>query len=111
MTSWESLFGATPETTFRVTAALAAFLETGYEKRLARRKEFDEIYRIRSRIVHGEAVEGEVARRSAQVAIDVAKAAIRRILLHDTWLLSLKTSRERGDAVLFGDPRLSASTS
>jgi hypothetical protein len=110
VTSWESLFGATPETTFRVTAALAVFLEPGFGDRMARRKELDEIYRIRSRIVHGESVDSKVTQKSADTAIEVSKAAIRRILVQNHWLLSLKGSRERSDAVLLGDPRLTFSS-
>jgi hypothetical protein len=108
VTSWESLFGATPETTFRLTAALSLFLESGYARRIARRKELDRIYQVRSRVVHGESVEGELVRRMSEAAIEVAKATLRRIFVDHPWLLSLRSSRERADAILLGDPRLAS---
>jgi Apea-like HEPN len=109
VTSWENLFGATPETTFRLTASLAVLLEADHARRADLRKRLDEVYRVRSRVVHGENVERALVSSAAEEAIEISKAAVRTILENEPWLLSLKTSRERSDAVLLGDPRLHAS--
>lgn len=109
--AWENLVGTESETTFRVTAALACLLESDPSRRRDRMRHLQAIYRARSRVVHGEPLDYVDIERNAQAALTVAKDAIGQIFGTHPWLLSLRSSRERADALLLGDPRLASSES
>src|SRR5438093_5546346 len=74
---WENLLGTSTEVTFRVTAALAKALEPDRTKRRALRKALAQVYDVRSRVVHGGAVEQAAVNDAATQAIDVAVRVLR----------------------------------
>ena len=96
---WENLVGTSAETTFRVTSALAKLLEPDLEKRLAFRKELKRIYDLRSRVVHGDAVDASKVHASAKEAISVALSALGASYLRGSGWLDL-SSEERADTLL-----------
>lgn len=98
--AWENLVG-TPDTevSFRVTAALAKLLESDLTKRRALRKELADIYRIRSRVVHGGTVNPSEVTAACARAIEVAVGALRASYARGRDWLAL-TSGERSDAIL-----------
>ena len=96
---WENLVGTSSEVTFRVTAALTKLLEQEAAKRRAFRKSLAQIYDIRSRLVHGVAVDQSELSEAAKEAIVVAVRALRACYRRGRDWLSL-SSTERGDALL-----------
>jgi hypothetical protein len=103
VTVWENLLGTHSEVTFRVTAALAKMLEKDPAKRRTLRGDLAEIYDIRSRIIHGAAVDASAINDACSKAIDVAAKALQISYAKGTEWLSLK-SRDRCDAVLLEWP-------
>ncbi len=104
--AWENLVGTEVETSFRVTAALVCLLESDASKRQKMLRDLQTTYRIRSKVVHGEAVDYRDVSRHGHLALEIAKQAIRAIFESNTWLLELRSSTSRADAILLGDPRL-----
>jgi hypothetical protein len=101
--AWENIFGASTETTFRVTASLAKLIESDGERRREKRKELTKIYTSRSKIVHGaKEIPSHTVYEQRQEAILVACQALRELYLHRTDLLELK-SEERGIWLLLED--------
>ncbi len=96
---WENLVGTTQETTFRVTAALAKALEPDRAKRRSLRNALKHTYDIRSRVVHGAAVEQGVVNDAASNAIDIAIRALRLSYKKGRQWLEL-SSTERADSLL-----------
>lgn len=96
---WENLLGTTSEVTFRVSAALAKLLERDSVRRRALRKELSDIYGIRSRLVHGAAIDASTLHKACTDAIDVAVKALRASYIRGQDWLSL-SSNERSDAIL-----------
>jgi len=96
---WENLVGTTSEVTFRVTAALAKLLETDPAKRRDLRKSLADIYNIRSRVVHGAAVDAAAVQKACSDAIDVAVRALRASYRRGPEWLAL-SSIERADSIL-----------
>src|SRR5207253_10145003 len=96
---WENLVGTSSEVTFRVTAALTKLLESDPSKRRAFRKSLAQIYDVRSRLVHGVAVEQSELSEAAKDAIALAIRALRACYRKGRDWLSL-SSTERGDALL-----------
>ncbi|MDI5971874.1 HEPN domain-containing protein [Streptomyces sp. SL13] len=98
--SWENMFGASTETTFRVTASLAKLIESDSGRRREKRKELAKIYSSRSKIVHGaKEIPGETVYEQRQDAILVACQALRVLYTSRTDLLGLK-SEDRGTWLL-----------
>lgn len=106
--TWENLFGTTPETTFKVCAAIAWLLEPVDEGQRA--KLFSEartLYSARSHLVHGSVLppKKEITRIKAQIyrdkAVDIAMAALRAVLRSDE-LRQAPTSTARGEMLLLG---------
>lgn len=95
--AWENLFGSRSETTFRVCAALAWILEPDNEE--SRRKLFkkaNDIYELRSRIVHGSAdADIESANDYSKDALYIAVQAFRRIHADPTLAGMRSTSRSK----------------
>jgi Apea-like HEPN len=102
--AWENLLGTDSETTFRVTASLSHLLEANAATRRERHKELKKLYKVRSRVVHGESPSALVVGESATRALDVAKQAMSVIFAQEPWLLDLTSSSERADAILMGYP-------
>jgi hypothetical protein len=96
---WENLVGTSSEVTFRVTAALAKLLETDPAKRRDLRKFLADIYSIRSRVVHGVAVDPVSVQKACSDAIDVAVRALRTSYRRGPEWLALN-STERADSIL-----------
>ncbi len=99
---WEALFGTSTEVTFRVTAALAKFLEPDASKRHGYRKKLKDVYGLRSRIVHGSNVGTVEAREAARLAVDVAAKALKELYRRGEKWISMK-STERADTLLLGE--------
>lgn len=97
---WESLFGVEQETTFRVTATISKLLRRSVSERVALQKELSEIYRQRSRLVHGAAEPSPVKLgQMRQRAIDIALDCLRAIYRERSDLIELEPS-PRGARVL-----------
>lgn len=101
VTAWESLVGATTETTFRVTAAMSILLESNASRRKTLQKKLKDIYDIRSSVVHGAAVDNTKIQESASLAIQYAIRALRGIYERGGQWTSM-TSRERADSLILG---------
>jgi hypothetical protein len=98
---WENMFGASPETTFRVCGAMACLLEpTDKARRTALFDELKKLYNARSSVVHGSI---ELNHRSAYDhrtrAVRCALDAMRRLYDYPE-LLKIKKSHDRGRAIL-----------
>jgi len=101
VTAWEALVGTGTEVTFRITAGLAALLADQRSARLNIAKRLRRTYRTRSKVVHGEIVDGVELQAAASSAVQDAVAALRNLLLdHDELIES--SSEERSDALIFG---------
>jgi hypothetical protein len=100
---WENLVGTSTETTFRVTASIAKALEPDKTKRRALQKTLKQIYDIRSRVVHGVAVDQaaiqEAAAKAVNIAIEIMAFSYRR---GSDWLAL--SSTERADLLLLVEP-------
>jgi hypothetical protein len=96
---WENLVGTSAETTFRVTAAIAKALESDKTKRRALQRTLKQIYDIRSRVVHGAAVDQvaihEAATKAVSIAIEILAFSYKR---GSDWLAL--SSTERADLLL-----------
>jgi len=101
---WENCFGVTPETTFRVTAAIAKLLEpTDPNQRRVLQKELSKLYSDRSKVVHGaQDQKSEVAWASRQRAIAIALDTLRALYHARPDLLEVD-SKERGLRLLLDD--------
>jgi hypothetical protein len=99
---WENLVGTSTETTFRVTAALAKSLESEASKRRDLRRSLGKIYDVRSKVVHGVAIDAPdvnaASERATEVALLALRAAYRR---GKAWLQ--RGSTERADILLLED--------
>jgi hypothetical protein len=98
---WENMLGASPETTFRLSAAMAWVLEPADDAgRTAIFRRIKTLYGIRSKIVHGDK-EPPLKQASDQRA-EAIQLAVRtmRALYADAELLSIKSAQERGETVL-----------
>lgn len=100
---WENLVGTSAEVTFRVSAALAKLIETDASKRKSLKKELSKIYSIRSRVVHGEAVDAADVNDAATKAVNYAVMALRKSYTHTSDWLALSSS-ERSDQILLEWP-------
>lgn len=102
VTAWENLVGTDSETTFRVTASLARFLEPDPAKRLTYRRELGRIYHKRSRVVHGETVDQQQVASAADEAVKVAVRALRAGYRRGASWLGM-SSAERSNRLLVCD--------
>jgi hypothetical protein len=97
--AWEALFGTDTEVTFRVSGALARLLRREGEDRRKLRTRLSDIYRLRSKIVHGVEVDQQEIARAGKDAIRFATDAL-RVLIADRPDLIPLTSSERSTAIL-----------
>jgi len=101
--AWENLFGTRTESSFRVTAALARFLEPDRTKRRELYKTLADLYGVRSRVVHGDVVGDQVVETAADKSLYYATNALKKIYLeHPDWLTL--TSTQRSDRQLLEEP-------
>ncbi|TDD58015.1 hypothetical protein E1263_20885 [Kribbella antibiotica] len=100
---WENLFGANGETSLRVSGSLAWLLGTDAADRRKLRTEFNAIYGLRSKIVHGSAdmKPGEI--EMSEKALAIAAKALRAIFEHRPDLLLDADSATRSIRLLLGD--------
>jgi hypothetical protein len=102
--SWENMFGTGEgETTFRVCGAMAHLLEADNNRqRLSLFRHLQELYRIRSSLVHGaQEPDARSAMTHRDEAVRYALVAMRR-LYDRPELLSAQSSSERGRNLLLG---------
>jgi Apea-like HEPN len=108
--AWENLFGATPESTFRITAAMAKLLKDTPQERAELRTRLSNVYAARSAIVHGRSP-GPVQLFKGEPKVqppDVADLALRFGLIAARALFSRRPdlvslgSTERGNTLLLG---------
>jgi Apea-like HEPN len=102
--SWEALFGATNESTLRVSASLARLLHPSDGERESKQKEYQKIYSARSNIVHANKTKTTVAQvdEYGRAAAEVSLKAMGLILTTYDSLLPLESSA-RSTQVLLSD--------
>ncbi len=102
--AWESLVGSKGgEITFRVTAALAKLIEADPMKRVAIVKQLKGIYSLRSKAVHGEAMDMNALKDSTDAAIGFGIAALQRLYEKNPEWFALDSTR-RSDRLLLQEP-------
>jgi hypothetical protein len=99
---WENLFGASQETTLRISSSLAWLLGTDASDRAERQKNYKRLYGVRSGIVHGSAkkVKPEILVTHSREAVLISIEALRAVFSTRTELLKLPTSEERSIAAM-----------
>jgi len=101
--AWESFFGTSVETSFRVTLAMAKLLEPeSRERRRDLHKELKELYNTRSKLVHGRLDVGddyEKISASRDLAIAHGMSTIRSLLLRPE-LLEIEDSANRSTSLI-----------
>jgi hypothetical protein len=102
--AWENCFGTSTETTFRVTAALAALLEpTSATARIRKQKELKKIYDKRSRVVHGAIdLSPDDATKLRDSALRTAIECLKHLYSDRPELLAAKPE-ERSALILLGE--------
>jgi hypothetical protein len=97
--AWESLFGTETEVTFRVSAAMARLLRPPGQERRRLRTRLADIYRLRSKVVHGVEVDPQQLVQASQDAGTLAADALRALIEDRPDLIQL-TSAERSTTIL-----------
>lgn len=91
---WENLVGGRGDTTLRVCGSIAKVLETDPVKRAQMYRRLQEVYDLRSRIVHGEhkpaANDREILHTAMRSAVELLRYSYRR---GNTWLSKKATER------------------
>jgi PAS domain-containing protein len=101
VTAWEALFGGRQEATLRVSGSIAWLLEPhDQDARQALQARAKRIYDCRSRVVHGDIVDAQTVYTESEGAIELAVAAMRRLLEGRPDLIPMKSSA-RSDRLLF----------
>jgi hypothetical protein len=101
--AWESLFGATNESTLRVSSSLARLLHEAGQSRESAQKTYQKIYQARSDIVHANETKTTVAQidEYGRIAIEASLSTMRLLLTTHANLLPLKSST-RSTQILLG---------
>jgi Apea-like HEPN len=101
--AWESLFGAVTDSTLRVCGSLARLLHDTDADREAGYNRYKKVYDARSKIVHANSKQPELAEVEAygRTAIDASLKVIEKLLTTHLSLLSLESS-QRSQQVLLG---------
>jgi hypothetical protein len=109
--AWEALFGATNESTLRVSASLARLLHPSDAERESAQKNYQKIYQARSNIVHANKTKTTIAQvdEYGRAAIEASLKTMRLIFATYDKLLPLESSA-RSTQVLLGDDWSSAAT-
>jgi len=100
---WENLVGTESEVSFRVTASLAKTLETNPAARRELRNALRSTYDLRSRVVHGVAVDKLRIDEASSQAVDVALRVLRAFYRRGASWMAL-SSAERANTILLEDP-------
>jgi hypothetical protein len=101
--AWENLFGTQEgEPTLRVPACLAVLLEESFQSRKVLRKRLLDIYRLRSKVVHGNDELKRDEHPMCYEALDIAIRAVRVLVADRTDALALPDGRLRSEALLLG---------
>lgn len=99
--AWENLFGSGEgETTMRVSTCLALLFEQDFESRKSKQKRLQDIYRMRSRVVHGSGAIGADDVAMCFEALDVAVDTLRKLIDSKSGLLEIANSSERSKYLL-----------
>jgi Apea-like HEPN len=99
--AWENLFGSEEgEPTFRITTCLAILLEGSFQARKDLRKRLTDIYRLRSKVVHGNRNLKGSEYPKCQEALNIAIDAIRVLVTERTDILELPDGAARSIALL-----------
>ncbi len=97
--AWEALFGGETEATLRVSASIARLLEPQGNSRAALRRRAADIYRLRSKIVHGADYELSEVGTAFTEATSIGLRIIRELLAVHPELVKMQ-SGERSTALL-----------
>jgi hypothetical protein len=97
--AWENLFGAMPETSFRLCAAITKLITSQTSERRTRLARLLKIYKLRSRVAHGSGEDAAALQVAADESIDIAINCLRILYTDRADLLSLKPS-DRADTLL-----------
>jgi hypothetical protein len=102
---WENLFGASQETTLRISTALAWLLGKDASDREGLQKKFKSLYALRSGIVHGSArvKVGEIPAASKET-VAISLSVLRELFENRPHLLAVASSEARGNALLLNLP-------
>jgi hypothetical protein len=102
---WENLFGATTETTLRVTSSLAWLLGTSESDRREKQKVFKNIYTYRSAVVHGAPnPDAQKLQDYSNQAVAISIDALRAVFQDRPELLDEKSSELRSLRILHAGP-------
>jgi len=100
--AWENLFGAAPETSFRLSAAIAKLLSDDPTQRRDLLKRVRGLYQRRSDVAHGANV--QTVKQDADDALDIAVRCLRALYDSRADLLGMEKSDQRANQLLLIDP-------
>jgi len=100
--AWENLFGAAPETSFRLAAAIAKLLSVDPTQRRDLLKKVRGLYQRRSEVAHGANV--QTVEQDAEDALDIAVQCLRMLYDGRADLLAMEKSEQRANQLLLVDP-------
>ncbi|MEO3771341.1 hypothetical protein [Micromonospora sp. B9E7] len=96
---WEAIFGGDAEMTLRVSSAIARLLRPPGPERQQLRREVADLYRLRSKVVHGVGVAMDDVIEASKTAIRLGIQIVRTLATDRVDLIN-KTSSERSILVL-----------
>jgi hypothetical protein len=96
---WENLFGTSPETSFRLCAAITKLLEKDVTRRGEYLRQVSHIYQQRNKVAHGSSANPAGIHLAATAAVDIAVECLRALYRHRTDLIPL-SSADRANALL-----------
>jgi hypothetical protein len=79
--SWESVFSADAEATLKVSVAMAKLLQPPGDARRQLRKRIANIYRLRSKVVHGSETDAQELAQASQEAAALAADVLRALII------------------------------
>jgi hypothetical protein len=98
---WENLFGASAETTLRVSSSLAWLLGNDADDRKEKQAKYKKIYGFRSQVVHGSPdVNEQKLVEYSQEAVNISIDALAAIFEKRADLLKIKSSEERSTEIM-----------
>jgi len=98
---WDNLFGASTETTLRVSSSLAWLLGDNAEDRKERQSKYKKIYGFRSKVVHGSSdVNEQKLVKYSQEAVNTSISVLATIFEKRLELLNVKSSEERSIVIM-----------
>ena len=109
---WENLFGASTETTLRISSSLSWLLGTSRPDRMIRLARYKRIYGFRSKVVHGAPqVDSQKLQEYGFEAVQTSILALRAIFNTHVHLLDIKESEGRSEVIMHqGDERSESSS-